>query len=176
MVWLLVEMTRNPGQTWIVAEPTEDMVERVLLTSTPDRMSLIDFLRLFDPHQVWLRSKGVLHHRLGTVFFVSATNPETLQGAHVAGMWLDESGLMRIGAWLVALQRVGLAGGRILITTTPYNKGWLKTEVFNSAAEGNRDFTVVQFPSTANPNYPPKAVERARRTVGRQQEWDTIRT
>ncbi len=112
MVWLLVEMTRNPGQTWIVAEPTEDMVERVLLTSTPDRMSLIDFLGLFDPHQVWLRSKGVLHHRLGTVFFVSATNPETLQGAHVAGIWLDEAGMMRIGrGWWRCNGSASRAGG-----------------------------------------------------------------
>jgi len=165
MVWLLVQMTRNPGRTWVVAEPTDDMLERVLLTSTPDRMSLVDFLGMFDPHQVWLRSKGVLHHRLGTVFLVSASNPETLQGAHVAGIWLDEAGLIRMGVWLVAVQRVGLANGRILITTTPYNKGWLKTEVFDPSVAGNRDFTVVQFPSTANPNYPREAVERARRTM-----------
>ena len=165
MVWLLVQMTRNPGRTWVVAEPTDDMVERVLLTGTADRMGLIDFLGLFDPDQVWLRSKGVLRHRLGTVFLVSARNPETLQGAHVAGVWLDEAGLMRMGAWLVALQRVGLAEGRILITTTPYNKGWLKTEVYDPAMEGNRDFAVVQFPSTANPRYPAEAIERARRSM-----------
>ena len=165
MVWLLVQMTRNPGQLWVVAEPTDDMVERVLLTSAPGRMSLVEFMGLFDLGQVYLRSKGILRHRLGTIFFVSAGNPDALQGAHVAGIWLDEAGLMKMQAWLVALQRVGYAGGRLLITTTPYNKGWLKTQVFDEWREGNRDFVVAQFPSTANPRYPGEAIERARRTM-----------
>src|SRR3972149_3415104 len=136
MVWLLLQMVRNPGQMWLVAEPTQDMVERILWTSSPGRLSLVDLLGRFDPAQVFLRSKGVLHHRLGTVFFGSAERPEAFQGVHVAGIWLDEGGLMRREVFLVGLQRVGFLGGKLLITTTPYNMGWLKSAVYDSWRDG----------------------------------------
>ena len=165
MIWLLIQMVQNPGQQWVVAEPTWDMVGRVLLTSTPGRMSLVDLLGRFDSDQVYLRSQGVLRHRLGTVYFVSAERPQALQGAHVAGVWLDEAGLMKLEAWLTVLQRVGYAGGKVLITTTPYNRGWLKTQVYDRWMDGDGDYYVVRFPSTANPRFPVEAVERARRTM-----------
>ena len=165
VVWLLLQMVTHPGQSWVVCEPTLDMVERILFTSSPGRMSLVDVLGKFDPEQVFLRSKGILRHRLGTVFFVSAERPEALQGAHVGGVWLDEGGLMKREAWLVALQRVGYARGKILITTTPYNMGWLKSLVYDPWRAGDKDYTVIQFPSTANPRFPPEAMERARRSM-----------
>jgi hypothetical protein len=66
-VWLLISMIQRPGMVWVVAEPTQPMVQRVLLTSAGDRPTLPDFLARFDPDQVFLRSKGILRHRLGTV-------------------------------------------------------------------------------------------------------------
>ena len=165
MVWLLLQMVQRPGQTWVVAEPSQLMLDRILLTSSPGRMSLVDFLGRFDPDQVFLQSKGVLRHRLLTVFFASAERPQVLQGAHVGGVWLDEAGLMAREAWLVALQRVGYSSGRILITTTPYNMGWLKTSVYDPWKNGDADYNVVQFSSVANPKFPKEALERARRSM-----------
>jgi PBSX family phage terminase large subunit len=164
-VWLLISMIQRPGMVWVVAEPTQPMVQRVLLTSAGDRPTLPDFLARFDPDQVFLRSKGILRHRLGTVILASAENPMSLQGAHVGGVWLDEAGLMGLEAFLVALQRVGYAEGKLLLTTTPYNMGWLKTKVYDRWKQGDPDYGVVQFASTANPRYPKAAVERARKVM-----------
>lgn len=164
-IWLLINMIQRPGQIWVVAEPTSDMVDRILLTPAPGRFTLPEFLKHFDPEMVFLKSKGIIRHKLGTVIFASGERPESLQGAQLGGIWLDEAGLMKREAWLTAVQRTGFYGGRILITTTPYNMGWLKRDVYDTWQEGDADYCVVNFPSTANPRYPKEAVERARRTM-----------
>ena len=160
--WLIKEMQRRPGMLHLVAEPTLDMVQRVLLTATPGRPDLITFLRWFDKSAVYLRSKRLLHHRLGTVALVSAENPDAWQGAHIGSCWLDECGLMSRLAWITAVQRVAYASGRILATSTPYNMGWLKTDIYDPYHAGNTDIVVSQFPSTSNPHYDPAVIERAR--------------
>ncbi len=165
MVWLAKEMAANPGKLWVVAEPTLDMVDRVLLTSTVGRPSLPDFLGRFDKGQVFLQGKRILRNRLGVVVFATGEKPDTIQGSHIGGIWLDEAGLMKYEAWATAVQRVGFESGRILITTTPYNMGWLKTEVWDRWMDGDKDYEVIQFSSLANPKYPKEVYERARRTM-----------
>jgi hypothetical protein len=161
----VLEMVRFPDERWIIAEPTEKMLERVLFSSSPRLPSFIDFMKRFDPHQVFLRSKGVLRHRLGTIFFGTGERAEAWQGAHVRGIWLDEGGMMPREAFLVAFQRVGFSGGRLRITTTPYNMGWLKTDVYDRWAKGDKDYKVIEFPSSANPSFPRAVLERARRVM-----------
>lgn len=165
MVWLGIRMVQRPGLIWVVAEPTNDMVDRILLTPAPGKLTLPEFLGKFDPHQVFLRSKGIIRNRYGTVVLASGERPASLQGTQVGGIWLDEAGLMRREAFLTAVQRVGFYEGDLLITTTPYNMGWLKLDVYDAYMDGDPDFNVINFPSTANPTYPKASVERARRTM-----------
>ena len=164
-VWLVKEMAKRPGMLWLWAEPVSDMVDRIALTTTAKSMSVPDFLKWFDRKQVFLSSKGLVRNRLGTVAFVSAHNPDSWQGGHLGGAVLDEAGLMKREAFETALQRVGLSGGSLFLPTTPYNMGWLKTDVADRAKDGDKDYHVVRFPSLANPAYPREAVERARRTM-----------
>lgn len=164
-LWQLLSMVRRPGQTWIVAEPTERMVRRVLLTDTSRRPSLVTFMRMFDLGARYVAGTGMLYTRYGTMFLSTAERPDTWQGGHVAGAWLDEAGLMSLEAWETCVQRVGYEGGTILITTTPYNMGWLKTEVYDRWLAGDPDYNVMQFPTWANPSYPMAAIERAKRLL-----------
>mgnify|MGYP001578079680 CR=1 FL=1 len=50
----------------------------------------------------------------------------------------DEAGQMSLKAFETALQRVAMLQGQVVLTTTPYNLGWLLTEVVQRLGEGNR--------------------------------------
>ncbi len=93
-----------------------------------------------------------------------------LESATAKAAWLDECGQdeFTVETWEAVLRRLSLARGRVLGTTTPYNLGWLKTEVYDRWKAGDADFDVVQYGSALNPSFPQEEVERARATMP---EW-----
>lgn len=79
-----------------------------------------------------------------------------LESASVKGAWLDECGQdeFTLGTWQAVRRRLSLARGRVLGTTTPYNLGWLKTEIIDRWKAGDPDIDVIRFASVANPLFP----------------------
>jgi len=63
-----------------------------------------------------------------------------LESATAKAAWLDECGQEKFGldAWEAVQRRLSLNQGRALGTTTPYNTGWLKTQVYDRWAKGHR--------------------------------------
>lgn len=106
----------------------------------------------------------------GRIILRSAKAASGLEAATAKGAWLDEVGQddFTLEAWEAALRRLSISQGRILGTTTLYNVGWLKNEVYDAWADGNPDYEIVQFPSTLNPAFPEQEFERAR---DRMQAW-----
>jgi len=90
-----------------------------------------------------------------------------LESATVKAAWLDECGLddFSISAWESILRRLSLSRGRVLGTTTLYNFGWLRNEIYTRWERGDPDYDVIQFDSLANPVFPREEYERARRTL-----------
>lgn len=115
----------------------------------------------------WQASERVLAKGESRVILRSAQSDGGLESATVKGAWLDECGQdeFRLEAWDAVQRRLSLNEGWVLGTTTPYNLGWLKTEVFDRWAAGDTDYRVVQFKSTQNPVFPLAEYERARRTL-----------
>ena len=165
IVWLLLHMSRRPGELWLVIEPTWPMIDRVLLRPSVDRPGLLIALKTLDPGAHYVKSDHAINSVLGTVFLASATHPESMEGAHVAGAWLDEAGQMSRLAFETAQRRASYKRGQVLITTTPYNRGWLLTDVYQRWKEGDPDYFVSQFSSLANPGYPREVLERNRRAM-----------
>ena len=165
MIDVLMDMAKYPGELWLVAEPTWQMVTRILLTSSPGRPSLLHLIKQIDPGAFYLKADNAIYSKLGTVFLASAQNPMSLEGVHVRGVWMDEAGQMSRLAFETCKRRVAFKGGRVKITTTPYNRGWLYTEVHQRARAGDKDIKVINFPSTANPMYDKEAFLRAQRTM-----------
>jgi len=101
------------------------------------------------------------------IIFFSATNAESIESATAKAAHLDEAGQkqFRQDTWEAVNRRLAINRGRILITTTLYTLGWLKTEVYDRWVAGDKDIEVVQFDSTANPAYPHEEFERARKTL-----------
>lgn len=103
----------------------------------------------------------------GRIILRSAAAGGGLESATAKGAWLDEAGQdeFQIDSWEAILRRLALNEGRVLGTTTPYNLGWVKTQVYDEWAKGNRDFDVIQFASILNPLFPKREFKRAQRTM-----------
>ena len=90
-----------------------------------------------------------------------------LESASAKGALFDECGQdsVKVNAWEAIQRRLSLSGGRVLAGTTPYNLGWLKTQIFDRWRNGDPDIQVIQFKSTMNPSFPVEEYERAKRTL-----------
>ena len=154
-------MQDNPGYGWLVAEPTFNMLAKIIINSTdPNRPDLITWLRLMGFSPDYHAVDKIIETSYGKVLLASADNPDSMQGAAVKGAWLDEGGMMSLIAHQTALQRVSLMDGQELITTTPYNRGWLKTEIADKA---DGDYIHVEkWSSIENPAFPKHVYEEMR--------------
>lgn len=103
------------------------------------------------------------------VVFGHAGDPESLESATAKAAWLDEAGQnkFKLESWEAILRRLSLAEGRVLITTTIYNMGWLKQQLYDPWLEGDTSIEVSQFASIMNPNFPRSEWKRARRDLPR---------
>lgn len=179
-LWLLREMRmRGPGD-YMVVTPTYPLLE---LKALPE------FKRLFEtmlklgryvasPSRRFIVSEEGAIKLFGEydplrptqVLFGHAQDPESLESATAKAAWLDEAGQnkFKLGSWEAILRRLSLAMGRVLLTTTPYNLGWLKQRLWDpwqkAIKEGREhpDIEVVRFDSTENPTFPKAEFERAR--------------
>ncbi len=104
---------------------------------------------------------GSLEETETRIIFGAGIKPESLESATVKAAHLDEVGQKRfLRASHEAVQgRLSIHRGRILYTTTPYQLGWLKTEVYDRAKVDARKpvkermYETVQFSSIMNPAF-----------------------
>lgn len=90
-----------------------------------------------------------------------------LESATAKAALLDEAGLddYTLPTWEAVLRRLSLNEGRVLGTTTLYNFGYLKTEIYDRWAAGDADYEIVQFDSMMNPTFPRAEYEAAKRRM-----------
>lgn len=164
------------GPLWLWREiQQEGPGDYLAVTSTFPLLKLKmlpEFLRLFEQTLklgTWHGSDRVFTYHDGEtrIIFGTASHPESLESATAKGGWLDECGQddFRLESWEAVNRRTTLHHGRLLMTTTPYNLGWLKQQVYDRWQAGDADYDVIQFESTANPAFPTDEYERLRRTL-----------
>ncbi len=126
---------------------------------------------VFSPAGELKMHKGKMQPDVTTqVFFGHATDPESLESATAKAAWLDEAGQnkFKLESWEAILRRLSIHQGRVLISTTPYNLGWLKQKIHDpwvKAGRNHPDIDVIRFDSTRNPAFPRAEFERARRDL-----------
>ena len=161
--WLHSRMEAYPGQTWGMAEPTWPMLDKIIFNSSdPGRPTLEQYLRSVGHHPVLSKGERIIRTDFGQIYLYTAENPNTMQGAPVKGFWLDEGGQMSLLAHETVLQRCSMLQGQELITTTPYNLGWLLTEVVNKKGHG---IAVEQWKSIDRPGFPRESYEFMRQRL-----------
>lgn len=169
---------RGPGD-YMVVTPTFPLLE---LKALPEfRRYFEDILALGHykaaPARVFsfseagqLRTFGNSGYDLRTnVFFGYAAEPESLESATAKAAWLDEAGQKRfkVASWEAIMRRLSIHRGRVLITTTPYNLGWLKQQVWDRWKAGDPNIEVARFESIANPLFSREEWEDARKRLPR---------
>lgn len=169
--WLWREICqRGPGD-YLVATPSFPLL---------NLKALPEFKRLFQRHLKLGRYTGSPSRKFEfskegqircfgedtgidtNVWFGHAQDPESLESATAKAAWLDEAGQkkFKLGSFEAILRRLSIAQGRVLITTTPYNLGWLKQVLVDPWAaahtkgETHPEIQVIRFDSTTNPAFP----------------------
>lgn len=101
----------------------------------------------------------------GRIILRSAQAAGGLESSTAKGAWLDEAGQdgFSMEADEAVNRRLMLHRGRKLITTTPYNLGWLKQNIIDKA--DGIDIDTINFASIANPVFPQEEFERQRRML-----------
>lgn len=141
---------------------------------------------LRDPiHGYWAdRSSDRMY---GRIILGSASAAAGLEAATAWAVWLDEAGQDEFGydAWKAITRRLSLTRGRVLITTTLYNLGWIKRHIIDRATDGgdvsttvtdkggeieytdnpDADIGLIQFDSIVNPMFSLEEWEEARLTM-----------
>jgi hypothetical protein len=179
-LWLYREIQDRGIGDYIVATPTFALLEKKalpeFLTHFQRRLRVGTYVS--SPVRKFTFSKEGSIRTFGkydpdhptVVFFGYAEDPESLESATAKAAWLDEAGQkkFKLGSWEAIQRRLSLAQGRALITTTPYDLGWLKQQIYDRWKAGDTLYDVIRFDSTENPQFPPEEFERARNTLP---EW-----
>lgn len=158
-VWLLAEMQKCGPGDYIAASVSYPLFRLKMLP---------ELRRLFCDEYKWNYSKSdrVITSPDGAyrIILLSAATDGGLESATAKAAWLDEWGQDTVGIehFEAVKRRVALNSGRILITTTPYNLGWLKVNVYDQWKGGNPRYAVVNFRSIDNPAFPIAEYEAAR--------------
>jgi hypothetical protein len=105
-----------------------------------------------------------------TIFFGSAKNTDSLESATAKAAHLDESGQddFTLDSYEAVLRRVSGNNGRIFFTTTLYNFGYLKSEVYDRWKNGDSDYEVIQWDSIIRPGFSKTVWEDRKRKM---QPW-----
>lgn len=172
--WLYREIQLCGSGDYLVVTPTFPLLELKALPS---------FRRLFEeyldlgryvaaPIRKFVFSPSGSRRTFGTwngdpttVYFGHAQDPDSLESATAKAAWLDEAGQkkFKLGSWEAVLRRLSINRGRALLTTTPYDLGWIKQHLYDRWKSGsNSDIDIIRFESITNPLFPVEEFERAR--------------
>jgi len=90
-----------------------------------------------------------------TIFVGYAAKPESLESATYKAVWADEAGQpdFKSASWDALVGRRAVHRGRILLTTTPYNWGWLKSRIYDAWEAGANWVGLTRFESWMNPEF-----------------------
>jgi phage terminase large subunit len=147
-LWLMLEIAKKPDGIFLVVTPSYKVRDRATLRVWKETVEGTDFEGVYI--------SAASEYRLptgGKIYFGTADNPESIQGVVADAAWVDEGGLISRNAWLTVKQRVSFRRGRVLVTTTPYDFGWLYKDFYAKHKAGDKNYYVRQFPSTLNPTY-----------------------
>ena len=172
--WLYREIQRRGPGDYLIVTPTYPLLN---LKALPEFLHIFKHLLRLGDHgkaeKVFRfdalgerRTWGEEQKTPTRILFGHAQDPESLESATAKGAWLDEAGQdkFKLGSFEAIMRRLSLAQGRVLLTTTPYNLGWLKQQFWDQRHERD-DIDVIRFDSTENPSFPAEEMERAKRDL-----------
>jgi hypothetical protein len=136
------------------------------------KLKMLPAMQSFFVHSLgWTYAAGdkIIANKTGDTRIIlrSAAAEGSLESSTALAAWADEWGQddVEITHWEALLRRVGRHQGRVLITTTPYNLGWLKVAFYDRWKGGDTNYDVINFRTIDNPTYPLEEYNRAKATM-----------
>lgn len=181
--WLLDEMqNRGPGNYLLVA-PTFRLLAKQAIPSLLRAFStLLDLGRLVEGKSGEFHVSPEGHDRLWPdldyeptrIVFGYAENPDSLESITAKAAWLDEVGQrsFKRESHEAVQSRLAINEGRILYTTTPYEHGWLKAEVYDRADRYRQAVKDKLPPNPADAGYEAVSYESRMNPVFPAAEWE----
>jgi len=145
--WAGKKITEFPKSSGAIIAPTYNILRAATLKK------FFDVFPQLRSH--FKEQKGEIHLPTGGIVYVrSADNPLGIEGITANWIWLDEGGMTSQLTWTVLRSRVSMTRGQILITTTPYNMGWLYMDFFIPWKEqADKNFSFFTWKSIENPYF-----------------------
>lgn len=176
-IWLWREIQRRGPGDYIAVTSTYDLFKLKMLPMLRDwfenRLGIGRYwggdrvIEIADPATGRFQAARATDPMWARIILRSAESGSGLEAMTAKAAWLDEAGQaqFRVETWEAVLRRLSLSQGRALLTTTVYDLGWIKQHVYDRWKAGDLDFDVIQFDSTANPQFPHEEAARAKRTM-----------
>lgn len=102
----------------------------------------------------------------GFVHFRTAEDPESLRGAGLDIMWIDEAAFIpNERAWVVAEPALSDKQGILFTSSTPSGKNWFYTTFWSDDALKDAEMGRVEYRTIDNPYYPRKKWDRLAKTM-----------
>lgn len=187
-VWLWEEIRRKGAGDYLFVSPTFQLMEKKALpefltffremmeagkyTSQPVRKFRFTdegLEKIFGSgYLAECRRKRILRSAAGVnIFFGYGEDPESLESSTVKACAIDEAGQdkFKVTSWEAIQRRLAINEGRVLIATTPYSMGWMKSLIWDpwkKADENHPEIDVINFDSTQNPIFKKAEFERAK--------------
>ncbi len=177
-IWLYREMQRCGPGDYLVAAPTYPLIDKA---AGPEIKHI--FGRIFQigtmrtaPWQFTISDEAAKEMwddesgRPSRIIMGHADDPESLAAMTGKAAWLDEAGQKRFKqeSFEEVQRRLSIDEGRLLLTTTVYNLGWLKSLIYDpwiASGKNHPYIDVVQFTSLMNPAFPREEWDRAKATL-----------
>lgn len=101
----------------------------------------------------------------GRIILRTAESEPGMQSFSALAAWMDEPGLYAPTVYKDVRGRLSLAAGPALGTTTPYDMGWLKKDIYDPWEKGDPEIDVIHFISTVNPFFSQAEYDSLERTM-----------
>lgn len=127
-------------------------------------------IEIMDPNTNEFWADRVDDQMYARIILRSAVAGGGLESSTAKAAWLDECGQQEFSilTWKAVRARLSLNQGRCLGTTTPYDLGWIKTEIVDKWELGDPEIDVITFASVINPSFPKNEFDSLRNSMP---EW-----
>ncbi|QPC81048.1 terminase [Phototrophicus methaneseepsis] len=178
--WVFREIVHTGGGDHLVVTVSYDLFKLKLLPEIREVFEHVlgvgrywagdQVLEIKDPLTGQFHAQRADDKMWGRIILRSAAAKGGLESATAKSAALDEAGQddFKVSAWEAIQRRVALNQGRTLVTTTPYNLGWMKQRLHDPVQRANGkhpEIDLINFPSTANPKFSETEMRRARETM-----------
>lgn len=155
-LWMYHQMQMCGSGDYLSVSSSYPLMQKKLI---PEYLAFFSAAGMCNPDKDYIKSEYLLKINgqgiKAKIFFGSAKNAASLESSTALAAHLDEAGQdeFSLKAYDAILGRLSRSGGKIFITTTVYNLGWLYHKVYVPFTQGDTDYDVIQFESIMSPGF-----------------------